>query len=108
MQAAGETFVTPLALQKLDGSPFSPFAIADQCVQLMIGAPKVFAIGVRAGEAISGQVFIPSSRTFTLQVGNHIGSGLHRLEFDTHSAARAVMGCLRFPGSVMEILQSPL
>ena len=71
----------------------------------MISNAEVFTFWIRAGEAISGQVFIPSSRAFTLQLGSHIGSGLNRLEFDTHSAATAVVGCLRFPASMLEFLQ---
>ena len=74
----------------------------------MISNAEVFTFWIRAGEAISGQVFVSPSGAFTLQVGNHIGSGLHRLEFDTHSVATAVVGCLRFPASMLELLQPSL
>ena len=85
---------------------FPSFPISDQCVSLMIHDPEIFAIWVRVGEAIGGQMFPPPSSTLALQVRNHIRYGFfHRLEFDPHSAAGAVFWRLRFPVSGVEALQ---
>ena len=70
VQTTGETFVAPLTFPILDVFADTPFSIADECVDAMIGDPKVFALGIRTGVAFGGDAFLAATSAFSLGVGD--------------------------------------
>ncbi len=99
VQATGETFVAPLTFPILDVFADTPFSVADECVDAMIGDPKVFALGIRTGVAFGGDALLATTRAFALGVGNDIRVGLQDCQRDAGFATRAITWRSGFPFS---------
>jgi hypothetical protein len=105
VQAAGEALVTPLTFPVLYVFLFTAFSIPDQCVDAMIGDPKVFALGIRAGVTLGGAAFLAATRAFALKVGDDIGVGLQYCQRNSGFTTWAVSWRSGFPFSGTVVLE---
>ncbi len=99
MQATGETLVAPLAFPILDVFADTPFSIANERVNALIGDPEVFTLGIGTGVTLGGDAFLAATSAFALGVGDDIGVGLQDCQRDAGLTAWAVTWRSGFPFS---------
>ena len=99
MQTTGETLVAPLAFPVLDVFVFTPFAIANQCVDVRISDAKVITPGIGAGVVCGGDAFLTTMRAFALRVGDNVGVGFQDCQGDPRFATWTDMWRSWFPFS---------
>ena len=90
VKATGEALVTPLAFPILNVFVNTAFSITNNGMQPVINDPKILTLGIRAGVALSGELFGSTARTFSLSVGNDIRFRLQDSQRDTRLAAWTV------------------
>jgi hypothetical protein len=82
VQATGEVLVAPLKFPILDVFVFTPFAITNECVDALIGDPKIITPGIGTGVTFGGDRFLAPTGAFALGVGDDIGVGLQNCQRD--------------------------
>ena len=61
--------MAPLTFPILDVFVFTPSPIADECVDTLIGDPKILTPGIRAGVPLGGDALLAAAGALALSVG---------------------------------------
>ena len=99
MQATGETLVAPLTFPILNVFSDTPFSIADERVNAMIGDAEIVTFWIGTGVTFGGDAFLAATSAFALGVGDNIGVGLQNGQRDAGLTAWAVTWRSGFPFS---------
>jgi hypothetical protein len=91
VQATGEALVAPLKFPVLDVFLLTPFAITNECVDALIGDPKIITPGIGTGVTFGGDRFLAPTGAFALGVGDDIGVGLQNCQRDSGFAIWTVV-----------------
>jgi len=91
VQANGEALVAPLAFPVSDVFLLATFAIANQCVDALIGDSKIITPGIGTGMTFGRDALLTAACTFALRVGDDIRVRLQNCQRDAGLTTRAVI-----------------